>query len=196
MRCGSMRASRRCRDRCRRCTDRGDATACGISHIPVLFFFQAEDGIRDLTAAAGEIMSPDYISWYVRTSRQAVEFLDHHTRVELVPLSRPDYHMEWPGAAAGGRSLDNAAFRAADYPEIAEVLRQPTYFPRLTMVERDDLNGRAPDPQLLKERANQGVRTMGGALVAALAATALDAGVHIALDAAVTNLRRGKTWQA
>src|SRR5699024_5137040 len=52
------------------------------------------------------------------------------------------------------------------------------------------------DPQLLKERANQGVRTMGGALVAALAATALDAGVHIALDASVTNLRRGKTWQA
>jgi len=156
----------------------------------------AEAGIQYLTAAAGEIMSPDYISWYVRTSRQVVEFLDHHTRVELVPLSRPDYHMEWPGAAAGGRSLDNAAFRADDYPEIAEVLRQPTYFPLLTMVERDDLNGRAPDPQLLKERANQGVRTMGGALVAALAATALDAGVHIALDASVTNLRRGETWQA
>src|SRR5699024_8601765 len=29
-----------------------------------------------------------------------------------------------------------------------------------------------------------------------LAATALDAGVHIALDASVTNLRRGETWQA
>src|SRR5699024_3573862 len=35
-----------------------------------------------------------------------------------------------------------------------------------------------------------------GALVAALAATDLDAGVHIAMDASVTNLRRGKTSQA
>src|SRR5699024_12367967 len=84
----------------------------------------AEAGIQYLTAAAGEIMSPDYISWYARTSRPAVEFLDHHTRVALVPLSRPDYHIEWPGAAAGGRSLHTAALGADAYTQIAEVLRQ------------------------------------------------------------------------
>jgi 3-oxosteroid 1-dehydrogenase len=154
-----------------------------------------QDGIDYLTAAAGDIMSDDDIAWYVRTSREAIAFLDEHTRVDLLPLSRPDYHMEWPGAAAGGRSLDNAAFRADDYPDIATVLRQPTYFPLLTMVERDDLNGRAPDPQLLENRAAQGVRTMGGALVGSLTASALDAGVHIALSAPVTNLTRGEdSW--
>ena len=154
-----------------------------------------QDGIDYLTAAAGDIMSHEDIAWYVRTSGEAIKFLDEHTRVELMPLTRPDYHMEWPGAAAGGRSLDNAAFRADDYPEIAEVMRQPTYFPLLTMVERDDLNGRAPDPQLLTDRAAQGVRTMGGALVGSLTASALDNNVHIALNAPVTNLEyTSDTW--
>ena len=154
-----------------------------------------QDGIDYLTAAAGDIMSHEDITWYVRTSGEAIKFLDEHTRVELMPLTRPDYHMEWPGAAAGGRSLDNAAFRADDYPEIAEVLRQPTYFPLLTMVERDDLNGRAPDAQLLTDRAAQGVRTMGGALVGSLTASALDNNVHIALNAPVTNLEyTSDTW--
>ncbi|OAV51170.1 FAD-binding protein [Enteractinococcus helveticum] len=155
-----------------------------------------QDGIDYLTAAAGDIMSDDDIAWYVRTSREAITFLDEHTRVELLPLSRPDYHMEWPGAAAGGRSLDNAAFRADDYPDVAKLMRQPTYFPLLTMVERDDLNGRAPDPQLLEDRAAQGIRTMGGALVGSLTASALDAGVHIALSAPVTNLAADeRNWQ-
>lgn len=153
-------------------------------------------GIDYLTAAAGHIMTAEDIAWYVQTSGAAVQFLDDHTRVELLPLTRPDYHMEWPGSAAGGRSLDNAAFRADDYPEISEVMRQPTYFPLLTMVERDDLNGRAPDPDLLAQRAASGVRTMGGALVGTLAATALDAGVDIVLDSPVTDLQGDETdWQ-
>lgn len=155
-----------------------------------------EMSIDYLTAAAGDVMSMDDIVWYVRTSHEAITFLDKNTRVELVPLSRPDYHMEWPGAASGGRSLDNAPFRADDYPEIAKVLRQPTYFPLLTMVERDALNGRAPDPQLLTDRAAQGVRTMGGALIGSLTASALDVGVHIALNAPVTDLdRTAEGWQ-
>lgn len=154
-------------------------------------------GIDYLNAAAGHIMEAEDIAWYVRASGEAIKFLDEHTRVQLLPLSRPDYHMEWPGAAAGGRSLDNAAFRADDYPEIAEVLRQPTYFPLLTMVERDDLNGRVPDAALLAEREEAGIRTMGGALVGSLAATALDVGVEIVLGAGVTNLHRGEEnkWQ-
>lgn len=153
-------------------------------------------GIEYLSAAAGDKMRGDDIAWYVRTSGEAVKFLDHHTRVELLPLARPDYHMEWPGAAAGGRSLDNAAFRTADYPEIADAMRQPTYFPLLTMVERDDLNGRVPDAELLSQRAADGVRTMGGALVGSLVASAFDEGVHILLGCPVTDLQRGANdWQ-
>ncbi|RKS20641.1 3-oxosteroid 1-dehydrogenase [Arthrobacter sp. AG1021] len=150
----------------------------------------AAAGAAYLKAAAGQVMSPEEIDWFVDTSAQAVEFLDTHTRVRLVPLGRPDYHMEWQGAASGGRSLDNLPFTTEDYPGLADALRQPTYFPLLSMIERDELNGRAPDPELLARRKASGVRTMGGALVGSLAASALDRGVQLALDAEVTGLRR------
>src|SRR5690625_6283291 len=91
-------------------------------------------GIEYLSAAAGDKMRGDDIAWYVRTSGEGVKFLDHHTRVELLPLARPDYHIEWPGAAAGGRSHGNAALRTADYPEIAHAQRQRTHFQLLSML--------------------------------------------------------------
>lgn len=159
-------------------------------------YVDSESAAADyLRAAAGHAMSDDDIAWYVRTSAQAVKFLDENTRVRLVPLGRPDYHMEWDGAAPGGRSLDNLPFAAEDYPGLMNALRPPTYFPLLSMIERDELNGRAPDPELLAERGASGIRTMGGALVGSLAASALDAGVRLAADAPVTELRRvGEAW--
>jgi len=150
----------------------------------------AEAGADYLQAAAGQVMSSEEIAWFVDTSARAVEFMDEHTRVQLVPLGRPDYHMEWAGAASGGRSLDNLPFATGDYPGLAEALREPTYFPPLSMIERDELNGRAPDPGLLQRRSASGIRTMGGALVGSLAASALDRGVQLALGAEATGLQQ------
>ena len=98
--------------------------------------------------------------------------------------------MEWSGAADGGRGLDNDAFDPSGYPGLAEAIRPSSYFPLLTMTERDQLNGRAADPELLARRAATGVRTMGGALVASLLASALDRGVDIAVSAPVEDLAR------
>lgn len=151
-----------------------------------------EDGVAYLTAAAGHVMSPAEIEWYVSTAPRAVQYLDRHTKVGFIPLARPDYHLEWPGAANGGRGLDNAAFDPAEYPGLAEAIRPSSYFPLLTMSERDELNGRAPDPQLLDGRAAAGVRTMGGALVGSLVASALDRGVTIVAGAPVESLERGE----
>ncbi|BCT78174.1 FAD-binding protein [Sinomonas cyclohexanicum] len=144
-----------------------------------------------LRAATGGAMTEEEIDWYLRTSRAAVDFLDRETHVRLTPLSRPDYHMEWPGAVAGGRSLDNDPFDPAHFPGVpglAESLRPPTYLPLISMNERDHLHGAAPDPELLARRAASGVRTMGGALVGALVATAVERGVDLAVSAPVTGL--------
>jgi 3-oxosteroid 1-dehydrogenase len=149
-------------------------------------------GVAYLRAAAGHAMDEDSIDWFVRTAPEAVDFLERRTRVSLTPLARPDYHMEWPGSANGGRGLDNKAFSAQDYPGLAELLRPSSYFPLLTMAERDELNGRSPDPKLLRSRAATGVRTMGGALAGSLAASALDKDVTIAVEAPVTKLFRGE----
>ena len=113
----------------------------------------------------------------------------------MVPIARPDYHMEWDGSADGGRGLDNNAFDPAGYPGLADTIRPSSYFPLLTMTERDELNGRAADPELLARRTATGVRTMGGALVGSLLASALDRGVHIAAPAPVEDLERsGRRW--
>ncbi|GAA3756591.1 FAD-dependent oxidoreductase [Microbacterium kribbense] len=154
------------------------------------------DGAEYLSAAAGHVMSEHAIDWYIRTARAAVTYLTTRTRVRLTPLARPDYRGEWPGAAQGGRSLDNDAFDPSDFPGLADLLRPSSYFPPLTMAERDGLNGRAPAPEVLATRRKRGVRTMGGALVGALAASALDRGIHITTEARATGLTRsGDHWQ-
>ena len=148
-----------------------------------------------LTEAAGHILSAEEIDWYVRTAPRAVEYLTSNTRVSLTPIARPDYHLEWNGAAHGGRGLDNNAFDPSGYPGLAAAIRPSSYFPLLTMTERDELNGRAADPALLAKRAATGVRTMGGALVGRLLASALDRGVHIVADAPVEDLvPAGSGW--
>lgn len=149
-----------------------------------------EDAAAYLRAATGGKLSEEEISWYVSTAAEAVRFLDENTRVDYAPLFRPDYHMEWPGATAGGRGLDHREFDPSVVPGLAQTLRPPTYLPLITMDERDQLHGAAPDPALLAGRAERGVRTMGGALAGALTASAWEAGVVIAAPAPATGLRR------
>lgn len=154
-----------------------------------------EDGVAYLTEATGQVLTREEVEWYVSTAPRAVAYLDAETRLSLTPIARPDYRMEWSGAADGGRGLDNDAFDPAGYPGLAEAIRPSSYFPLLTMTERDQLNGRAADPELLSRRAATGVRTMGGALVASLLASALDRGVEIAVSAPVEDLGRdGDKW--
>lgn len=141
-----------------------------------------------LTEAGRHVLTDQEIEWYVSTAPRAVEYLVNNTKVSMTPIARPDYHMEWAGATDGGRGLDNDAFDPAGYPGLAELIRPSSYFPLLTMTERDELNGRAADPALLARRAAAGVRTMGGALVGRLLASALDRGVHIAASAPLQDL--------
>lgn len=153
----------------------------------------AAAGRAYLFAAAGHVMSGAEIDWFIATSPRAIAFLDEQTKVQLRALARPDYRTEWEGAATGGRGLDNEAFDPAGYDGLAELIRPSSYFPLLTMAERDALNGRAADPDLLRERAATGVRTMGGALVGSLLASAIDSGVSVCAGAPVTGLRRTDT---
>jgi 3-oxosteroid 1-dehydrogenase len=136
-------------------------------------------------------MSQERAAWYVDRIGDAVTWLTSNTRVDLVPLARPDYRLTFPGSTQGGRSLDNAAVDVGAVPGLREALRPSSYFPLLTMDERDSLNGAAPDPELLASRAESGVRTMGGALAASLLLSAVDRGVQVAAGARVTGLERG-----
>ncbi len=147
-------------------------------------------GAEYLRAATSGRMPEGEIAWYLETSARAVRYLADRTLVRYKPLDRPDYHLDWAGAAAGGRSLDNDPFEFSGREDLAAAIRPSSYFPAITMHERDHLAGRPADPDVLAARDSAGVRTMGGALVGSLAATAMDCGVDIALTSRVTGLDR------
>ena len=153
-------------------------------------YADSRDAALAYIAAAAPRLSEAEVARFVDGAVSVVDYLQSRTRVDLVPLARPDYRLEWPGASRGGRSLDNAAFDVASVPGLGAAIRPSSYFPRLTMAERDALDGRPADPALLAERDAAGVRTMGGALVASLLVSALDRGVVVAAEARVTGLER------
>src|SRR6185437_11072320 len=109
------------------------------------------------------------LRWYIETAGEAVRWLDESTRVRLAALPRPDYHTDWPGAARG-RGLDNLPFDGNEFPGLTARIRPPTYFPSITMTERDAMAANGIDAQLVARRDAEGTRTMGGALIAALVA--------------------------
>ena len=143
-----------------------------------------------LRASTKGKLSEEEIHWYIENSAAAVRFLDENTRVDYSPLARPDYHGGLPGRSEGGRGLDHKPFNPSVVPGLADILRQPTYLPLISMDERDQLHGAAPDPALLEERAAAGVRTMGGALAGALLASAWDVGIRIANNSQAIGLRK------
>ena len=140
-------------------------------------------------------MPLETLRWYVDTAGDAVKWLDSDTRVRLAALPRPDYHSDWPGAARG-RGLDNLPFDGTECPGLTTRIRPPTYFPAITMTERDAMAASGIDAELVARREAEGTRTMGGALISALVASAEERGIRIEAGFGVDDLRRhGTDWQ-
>jgi len=154
----------------------------------------AQAALTYLTAATGGRVPADTLRWYIETSGEAVRWLDERTRVRLAALPRPDYHTDWAGAARG-RGLDNLPFDGAGHPGLTARIRPPTYFPSITMTERDAMAASGFDAELIARRDAEGTRTMGGALIASLIVSAQERGVDILAGCGVDDLQRaGDRW--
>lgn len=154
----------------------------------------AEAAVAYLTTATGGKVPAETLRWYLETAGEAVRWLDESTRVQLTALPRPDYHTDWAGAARG-RGLDNLPFDGTEYPGLTARIRPPTYFPSITMTERDAMVATGFDNDLIARRDADGTRTMGGALVASLIVSAEERGVTILASCGVGDLRRdGDRW--
>jgi 3-oxosteroid 1-dehydrogenase len=153
--------------------------------------------VEHLLAVTRGTVPQEKLDWFVRTAGLAVRYLHRRTAVRLVPLARADHHWDLPGAAAGGRALDNLPFDTAAHPELVGV-RPATYLPELTMVERESGLPPGEAAALQQARRAAGVRTMGGALVGALAASALARGVRLVPATRLVALDRGPdgAWRA
>ncbi len=153
-----------------------------------------EAALAYLTAATGGKVPTETLRWYIRTAGEAVRWLDESTRARLAALPRPDYHTGWEGAARG-RGLDNLPFDGTEHPGLTARIRPPTYFPSITMTERDAMAATGFDTALIARRDAEGTRTMGGALIASLVVSAEERGVQILTGFGVEDLRRdGDGW--
>lgn len=148
----------------------------------------AEAALTYLTRATGGQVPAETLRWYIETSGEAVRWLDGSTKVRLTALPRPDYHTDWAGAARG-RGLDLLPFDGTAYPGLTAQIRTPTYFPSITMSERDAMAATGFDTELIARRDAEGTRTMGGALIASLIVSAQERGIEILAGSGVDDLR-------
>jgi 3-oxosteroid 1-dehydrogenase len=155
-------------------------------------------GVEHLLAVTQGKARREQLDWFVRTAGLAVRYLHARTAVRLVPLTRADHHWDLPGAAAAGRALDNLPFDTTAHPELVGMVRPATYLPELTMAERE--SGLPPEvgAEVQEARRANGVRTLGGALVGALAASALARGVRLVCGSRLVTLDRASegVWRA
>lgn len=138
----------------------------------------AQEGAQYLRGASHGTMPEERVQWFVQVAPRAVRYLTDHTQVELRPVARPDYHSDLPGAKAG-RCLDNTPLEVRSHEGLEQRLRPPTYFPPMTIIERDLWQGGTPDVELLARRSADGVRTLGGALIGRLILSADERGVKL-----------------
>ncbi len=124
--------------------------------------------------ALGKAPDESLLEVYVDTAPEMIEYLEANTPVRLYPTKVfTDYYSFMPGGKPYGRSLDNLPFEASRLGSWAEKLRRSHSFPPLTVDEAADV-----DYELMGERYENDVRTMGSALVASLFKGLLDRGVE------------------
>ncbi|MBI4587908.1 MAG: FAD-binding protein, partial [Candidatus Rokubacteria bacterium] len=135
--------------------------------------------------------SEEMLEAFVDAAPAMVNFLGAASPVRLYALDRPDYHPDWPGGKTGGRTLDNEPFDSRILGEFASQVRSGPHFPPLTYRERKQWGSPEQfDWTLIADRIAAGVRTLGGALVAALMKGCLDKGVRFASGVRARRLLR------
>jgi succinate dehydrogenase/fumarate reductase flavoprotein subunit len=127
---------------------------------------------------------------YVDAAPRMVGYLLTRTPVRFSAIDRPDYHCDWPGARAGGRTLDVAPFPTAGRPGLLRRIRRGPHF-AATMTYQERHRWRWPgsaDPALVAAREAEGVAAVGVGLVAGLVAACDDRRVRFRVGARARSL--------
>ncbi|SOB99215.1 succinate dehydrogenase/fumarate reductase flavoprotein subunit [Ureibacillus xyleni] len=128
------------------------------------------------------------IETFVDKGHEIIKFLHDNTPVKFTtPLSYPEYYKRMDEALKNGtRSLDPAPFDLNEIGEWGALLRQNPIFPPLTLEEGGAVGG--IDFQLVAERMQKNIVTMGRSLVASLFKACLDRGVETLIETAGKDL--------
>ncbi len=137
---------------------------------------------------------PHLLATFVHYAPIMARYLEQKTPLRLSVWMSPDYYPHLPGGKAGGRSLEPHPLPKGILGPWAPRLRPaPIFFLPLTLEEmissRALVGGRLP-LDLLVQRMEEGMITMGNALVAGLLKGCLDLGVRFLLDTRALSLLR------
>jgi len=139
-----------------------------------------EDALRYLRAVCEERTPEPVLAAVVDRGDELLGFLEAEADLRFEPLENfPDYHPEWDGAHAGGRSLEPVLYDGSRLGELVDALR-PDARPPFTMREYEEWGTftRFPWSQL-DQRARDGMVARGRAFVAPLVRACADAGVTL-----------------
>jgi 3-oxosteroid 1-dehydrogenase len=139
---------------------------------------QRSADVADATTYLGDLslgdVDPDLTAQYLRTAPDVLAELESTGAVVWQPLAYPDYHAGRRGASDGGRSVEPAP-RALPRDVEARV-RPAAWGARAT---QDEIVRGTFTRELHRRRVDDGVVTMGRALVGGLLMAALDLGVDV-----------------
>lgn len=150
-----------------------------------------EDALAYLGAVSLGQVDDSRLEAFVTTAPLVIDYLEKMTGARFVPVPRPDYRPDLPGARLGGRSLDNAPFAAAalrDWPVRTRDRLPVVHEERRAL--RSSAGAEGVDTALIAERVANHVWTLGAALVGALLEACVERGVRFALGVEVTALDR------
>jgi len=119
---------------------------------------------------------------YVDKAKEVIKYLDEHAGVRFnSPKSYPEYYAHMDEALKNGtHSLDPVPFDLNSIGEWGNILRRNPIFPPLTLDEGGAVG--AIDFNVVAERMQNNIVTMGRALVASLFKACLDKGVEILIE--------------
>lgn len=125
---------------------------------------------------------------FVDTAPQMIRYLEEHTTLRFTPLTAPDYQPEVEGGKLGGRAVEPAPFDATTLGEWRNKLRMPNAlsFPTTLQEVFEEFQAfyrpwKIPQ-DLVVERMQKNVVTLGQALAGGLLKGILDRNIPILLD--------------
>lgn len=147
-----------------------------------------EDAINFIKRLALGRAEDHMIETFVDKGHEVIRFLHDHTPVKFVsPLKYPEYFAHMDGALQHGtRSLDPAPFNLNEIGEWGNILRQNPIFPPLTLEEGGAVG--TIDFQVIAERMQNNIVTMGRSLIASLFKGCLDRGAETLINTAGKDL--------
>jgi 3-oxosteroid 1-dehydrogenase len=159
----------------------------GIPWVPMNRYMK-EKGLSDSKEEARQLVGhltggkepdPELIDVFIDNGWKMIDYLHEKTPVRFkIPNGYGDYYANLPGGKNEGRSLDPLPFSLNELGEWAEKIRRNPIFPPLTLEE-----GGASDPgdidfNIVAERMEKNITTMGRALAGSLFKAVLDRNIE------------------